>query len=330
MDAGRWRPSRERWRDASRCSRRASPTSRTSPAPGSRAAQATDPATGRATCGSRCASPTAWRELLREPGRGAARGRARPHAGAASARQQARRERAAASRRCAHPRRRGLGRGRSCWRRSAGSGWRASRSTGSGFHAGERRRRVPLPTYPFERQRYWIEPPAAAATAPAARWQAAQRRPDLADWFYGAGLAGVRCCRPGPCRRRERSAGWCSPTAAGSARRRWQSGWRGRDEFGVLARGCRAIAGDHLRMLLRSCGSRPPVAHRPPGMCHARRRGTGRPRRIGKPGGVGLLQPPLAGPGPGRGERGGGGDPADAGAHRGGQMASWRSRATRP
>ncbi|HKV10474.1 MAG TPA: condensation domain-containing protein, partial [Thermoanaerobaculia bacterium] len=27
------------------------------------------------------------------------------------------------------------------------------------FHAGERRRRVPLPTYPFERRRYWIEAP---------------------------------------------------------------------------------------------------------------------------------------------------------------------------
>jgi amino acid adenylation domain-containing protein len=27
----------------------------------------------------------------------------------------------------------------------------------SGFYAGERRRRVPLPTYPFERQRYWID-----------------------------------------------------------------------------------------------------------------------------------------------------------------------------
>ena len=26
------------------------------------------------------------------------------------------------------------------------------------FHAGERRRRVPLPVYPFQRQRYWIEP----------------------------------------------------------------------------------------------------------------------------------------------------------------------------
>jgi acyl transferase domain-containing protein len=27
-----------------------------------------------------------------------------------------------------------------------------------GFYADERRHRVPLPTYPFERQRYWIEP----------------------------------------------------------------------------------------------------------------------------------------------------------------------------
>jgi phthiocerol/phenolphthiocerol synthesis type-I polyketide synthase E len=27
------------------------------------------------------------------------------------------------------------------------------------FHVYERRRRVPLPTYPFERQRYWVEPP---------------------------------------------------------------------------------------------------------------------------------------------------------------------------
>ncbi len=32
----------------------------------------------------------------------------------------------------------------------------------AGFHAQERRRRVPLPTYPFERQRYWVEPTAGA------------------------------------------------------------------------------------------------------------------------------------------------------------------------
>ena len=28
----------------------------------------------------------------------------------------------------------------------------------SGFYAGEQHYRLPLPTYPFERQRYWVEP----------------------------------------------------------------------------------------------------------------------------------------------------------------------------
>ncbi|MFP5246099.1 MAG: acyltransferase domain-containing protein, partial [Thermoanaerobaculia bacterium] len=40
-------------------------------------------------------------------------------------------------------------------------------------------RRVPLPTYPFERQRYWIDPP-SSTTVPAI----ARKRTDVADWFY--------------------------------------------------------------------------------------------------------------------------------------------------
>jgi amino acid adenylation domain-containing protein len=36
-----------------------------------------------------------------------------------------------------------------------------------GFAAHERRRRVPLPTYPFERQRYWLQPPGRRNLAPA-------------------------------------------------------------------------------------------------------------------------------------------------------------------
>ena len=48
-----------------------------------------------------------------------------------------------------------------------------------GFHAAETRRRIPLPTYPFERQRYWIED-APQVRAP----RALVKRADLAEWFY--------------------------------------------------------------------------------------------------------------------------------------------------
>jgi acyl transferase domain-containing protein len=63
----------------------------------------------------------------------------------------------------------------------------------AGLFAGEQRRRVPLPTYPFERQRCWIDPPrgprAPQDDAGAARERPAQpaalaREADLADWFW--------------------------------------------------------------------------------------------------------------------------------------------------
>ncbi|HEX8242543.1 MAG TPA: acyltransferase domain-containing protein, partial [Longimicrobium sp.] len=50
------------------------------------------------------------------------------------------------------------------------------------FHDGERLHRVPLPTYPWERQRYWIDAPEdgdASATAPRAG-----KRADPAEWLY--------------------------------------------------------------------------------------------------------------------------------------------------
>ena len=50
------------------------------------------------------------------------------------------------------------------------------------FHAGERRRRVPLPTYPFERQAHWVDPDGVAQAAPARAGIA--RTPDVRDWFY--------------------------------------------------------------------------------------------------------------------------------------------------
>jgi acyl transferase domain-containing protein len=50
-----------------------------------------------------------------------------------------------------------------------------------GFWDGERRQRAELPTYPFERQRCWIDPPRGGR--PAAREETGKRAA-LADWFY--------------------------------------------------------------------------------------------------------------------------------------------------
>ena len=55
----------------------------------------------------------------------------------------------------------------------------------SGFYADERRRRVPLPTYPFERERYWLDPgtmPQAAVPQPISTG----KLPEIAEWFYSA------------------------------------------------------------------------------------------------------------------------------------------------
>ena len=59
----------------------------------------------------------------------------------------------------------------------------------SAMYAGVTPRRVPLPTYPFERQRHWVEAaaPAIAATVPAAapgRPAAPKPQTDAADWFW--------------------------------------------------------------------------------------------------------------------------------------------------
>jgi amino acid adenylation domain-containing protein len=49
------------------------------------------------------------------------------------------------------------------------------------MYAGEDRRRVSLPTYPWEHQRYWVEPGKQQAAAAA---RSLRKKPNLADWFY--------------------------------------------------------------------------------------------------------------------------------------------------
>ncbi|MBZ4421923.1 type I polyketide synthase [Myxococcus sp. RHSTA-1-4] len=52
-----------------------------------------------------------------------------------------------------------------------------------GFHSGQRRRRVPLPGYPFERERYWVDPVEGAAAQTQQRAPAGKNA-DVADWFH--------------------------------------------------------------------------------------------------------------------------------------------------
>jgi acyl transferase domain-containing protein/acyl carrier protein len=51
------------------------------------------------------------------------------------------------------------------------------------YNAGESRRRVPLPTYPFERQRFWVEAQRRAAEVAGAQ-KSLRKKTDVAEWFY--------------------------------------------------------------------------------------------------------------------------------------------------
>ncbi len=52
-----------------------------------------------------------------------------------------------------------------------------------GFYSQQRRHRLPLPTYPFERQRYWISPQKQLEKVVDSKTEAGKKQ-DIADWFY--------------------------------------------------------------------------------------------------------------------------------------------------
>jgi acyl transferase domain-containing protein/NADPH:quinone reductase-like Zn-dependent oxidoreductase len=55
----------------------------------------------------------------------------------------------------------------------------------AGFHTHEKRRRVALPTYPFERRRFWLEPRSEdAVDSPESKPVEASRKGAVEDWFY--------------------------------------------------------------------------------------------------------------------------------------------------
>jgi acyl transferase domain-containing protein/acyl carrier protein len=56
-------------------------------------------------------------------------------------------------------------------------------------YAESNRQRIPLPTYPFERQKYWIDPPTTHKTESKQlsthfSTHSSTKKPDIADWFY--------------------------------------------------------------------------------------------------------------------------------------------------
>ena len=52
------------------------------------------------------------------------------------------------------------------------------------FYTQEERYRIPLPTYPFERKRYWISPPQEAAEVAKPKQQTVNKQSDISQWFY--------------------------------------------------------------------------------------------------------------------------------------------------
>jgi acyl transferase domain-containing protein len=71
---------------------------------------------------------------------------------------------------------------RSAWLKGLGRLWLLNeRVDWSGLYRGLHRRKLSLPGYPFERQRYYVEPKTIEARPKAA---VLQKKPDIADWFY--------------------------------------------------------------------------------------------------------------------------------------------------
>lgn len=75
---------------------------------------------------------------------------------------------------------------RDVWLTAAGRLWLSNiHLDWGGLHRCERRTRMSLPTYPFERQRYWIEAAKSnPAALPASGAAALEKQADIADWFY--------------------------------------------------------------------------------------------------------------------------------------------------
>jgi acyl transferase domain-containing protein/acyl carrier protein len=93
---------------------------------------------------------------------------------------------------------------RGYWLAAIGKLWLKNvRVDWKGVYVGERRMRVSLPTYPFDRQRYWIEP--AKAQAVHSESAIPQKKTDIADWFYAPSW---KRALAGPALKNEKTCNW--------------------------------------------------------------------------------------------------------------------------
>ncbi len=146
------------------------------------------------------------------------------------------------------------------WAAGASVDWRA-------VHGDDRRLRVSLPTYPFERQRYWVDAPSAGRRPPereaAAGTGAAAARGALLDAAVGAGAP--RAASGG----RGRAAVACAPRRGPVRYRRRRVARRGGAHRRDGLRGQRLLRRRRSRLHSRSGGSEPT---RPPSGIARRRR----------------------------------------------------------
>ncbi|HZF37792.1 MAG TPA: SDR family NAD(P)-dependent oxidoreductase, partial [Blastocatellia bacterium] len=108
------------------------------------------------------------------------------------------------------------------------------------FRAGETCRRVPLPTYPFERNRYWIAPNMAVAATSELETRL-ERKPDVADWFYA------------PCWKQATLHHFFKPKEAPKRQLTWLVL---RDEAGLGAKLVRRLEEEGHRVILVSMGEK--------------------------------------------------------------------------
>src|SRR5688500_20204508 len=67
---------------------------------------------------------------------------------------------------------------------ASGALWLAGRQLDwAGFSSGRRQQRIPLPTYPFERKRYWIDAQPLDGNVEPYQTRL-NKRADISDWFY--------------------------------------------------------------------------------------------------------------------------------------------------